>query len=144
MQQLTGTRALSDPTMTLLEHALDLRAERHTLIASNIANAETPRYQAVDLAFEGTLKEAMSSTTLPAAARTHPRHFAATGMSDRVVLGADLVYRKSAGVANDRNSVDLDTEMAQLAHNNLLYNATAQMLSKKFAGIRQAIDGGKM
>jgi flagellar basal-body rod protein FlgB len=78
-----------------------------------------------------------------AAARTHPRHLAATDTPDRVALGANLVYRKSVGVANDRNSVDLDTEMTQLAHNNLLYNATAQMLPKKFASIRQAIDGGK-
>jgi flagellar basal-body rod protein FlgB len=143
MPQLTGSRALSDPTMTLLERALDVRAERHTLIASNIANAETPRYQAVDLAFEGSLKEAMGGAALPAVARTHPRHFP-IGTQDRVALGANLIYRKSAGVGNDLNSVDLDTEMTQLAHNNLLYNATAQMLSKKFAGVRQAIDGGNL
>ena len=124
MHQLSESRILSDPTMTLLERALDIRAERHTLIASNIANAETPRYQAVDFAFEGTLQEAMGGTTLPVAARTHPRHLA-TGTQDRVGLSTNPAYRKSAGVGNDLNSVDLDTEMTQLAHNNL--NATAKM-----------------
>jgi flagellar basal-body rod protein FlgB len=143
MPQLTGSRALSDPTMALLERALDLRAERHTLIASNIANAETPRYQAVDLAFESSLKAAMGGAALPAMARTHPRHLP-TGAQERVALEANPVYRKSAGVGNDLNSVDLDTEMTQLAHNSLLYNATAQMLAKKFAGIRRAIDGGTL
>jgi flagellar basal-body rod protein FlgB len=85
----------------------------------------------------------MGGATLSAMARTHPHHFA-PGAQDCMALGTNLVYRQSAGVGNDRNSVDLDTEMTQLAHNNLLYNATAQILSRKFAGIRQAIDGAKV
>jgi flagellar basal-body rod protein FlgB len=123
-----GTHTPSDSTITLLEQALDLRAERHTRIASNIANAETPRYQA--------------TANSPAVTRTHPRHLPAR-MQDGVAVSPNLVYRKSAGAGNDLNSVDVDTEMAQLAQNNLLYNATAQLLSKKFSSIRLAIDGGK-
>jgi len=132
----------SDLTITVLEQALDFRAERHTRIASNIANAETPRYQATDIEFEGALKEAMSTDHSPAVTRTHPRHLPAR-MQDRVAISPNLVYRKSAGVGNDLNSVDLDTEMAQLAQNNLLYNATAQLLAKKFSSLRLAIDGGR-
>jgi flagellar basal body rod protein FlgB len=51
--------------------------------------------------------------------------------------------RKGSGIGNDLNSVDLDTEMTQLAQNNLLHNAAAQLLSKKLSGIRLAIDGGR-
>jgi flagellar basal-body rod protein FlgB len=137
-----GTHIPSDSTITLLERALDLRAERHTRIASNIANAEIPRYQATDIEFEGALKEAMSTDNSPAVTRTHPRHLPAR-LQDRMTISPNLVYRKSAGVGNDLNSVDVDTEMAQLAQNNLLYNATAQLLAKKFTSIRLAIDGGR-
>lgn len=84
----------------------------------------------------------MSTDNSPAVTRTHPRHLPA-GIQDRVTISPNLVYRKSAGVGNDLNSLDLDTEMAQLAQNHLLYNATAQLLSKKFTNIRLAIDGGR-
>lgn len=137
-----GPSALTDPTMRLLERALDLRAERHALIASNIANAETPHYQATDIEFEGALKEVMSRRNLPASGRTHPRHLPVHA-EEQLAITSNVVFRKPASVGNDRNSVDLDAEMAHLAQNNLLYNATAQLLSRKFAGIRLAIDGGK-
>ena len=142
MGAVVGTHMPSDLTITLLGQALDFRAERHTRIASNIAKAETPRYQATDIEFEGVLKEAMSTDNSPAVTRTHPRHLPAC-MQDRVAISPNLVYRKSAGVGNDLNSLDLDTEMAQLAQNNLLYNATAQLLAKKFSSLRLAIDGGR-
>jgi flagellar basal-body rod protein FlgB len=74
MNHLVGIQALSDPTMALLERVLDVRAERHTLIASNIANAETPHYQAMDTEFEGALKSVTAANSAPAATRTHLRH----------------------------------------------------------------------
>ena len=136
-----GTPSLADATMRLLERVLDFRAERHSLIASNIANAETPRYQATDIEFEGTLKEAMALNALPAVARTNPRHLP-VHTEDHLVITPNVVSRKNVAVGNDRNSVDVDTEMTHLAQNSLLYNAAAQMLSRKFSGIRMAIDGG--
>jgi flagellar basal-body rod protein FlgB len=139
---LRGTPSLSDATMTLLERVLDLRTQRHTLLAGNIANAETPRYQAIDIAFEGLLKEALSLHDRPTMVRTNPRHLPVQADVQRASV-PDLVYRPSSGIGNDLNTVDLDAEMARLAHNSLLYHATAQMLSRKFAGLRLAIDGGK-
>jgi flagellar basal-body rod protein FlgB len=137
-----GTPSLADATMRLLERVLDFRAERHSLIASNIANAETPRYQATDIEFEGTLKEAMTLNARPAVARTNLRHLP-IHTENRLVITPNVFSRKSVAVGNDRNSVDVDTEMTRLAQNNLLYNAAAQMLSRKFSGIRMAIDGGQ-
>ena len=142
MGTFAGTHTPSDSTITLLEQALDFRAERHTRIASNIANVETSRYQATDIEFEEALKEAIPTDNSPAVTYTHPRHLPAR-LRDRVAISPNLIYRKSAGVGNDLNSVDVDTEMAQLAQNNLLYNATAQLLAKKFTSIRLAIDGGR-
>jgi flagellar basal-body rod protein FlgB len=138
----SGTPSLVDPTMRLLERALDFRVERHSLIASNIANAETPRYQATDIEFEGTLKEALSFNNLPTVTRTNSRHLP-VHPADHIAITPHVVARTSVSVGNDRNSVDVDTEMTRLAQNSLLYNAAAQMLSRKFGGIRLAIDGGK-
>lgn len=139
---LSGIPSLADATMRLLERVLDFRAERHSLIASNIANAETPHYQATDLVFEGALKEVMSLHTPPSMTRTNPRHLP-VHTEDHIAITPHVVSRKSASMANDRNSVDVDTEMTRLAQNSLLYNATAQMLSRKFDSIRLAIDGGQ-
>lgn len=134
------TKALSDPTTTLMERLMDLRMERHAVIASNIANAETPRYQATDLEFETTLKQALALNRLPAPVRTHPRHLPAR-WQEGMAINPSPMYRKNSSIGFDRNSVDLDTEMTQLTQNNLLYNATAQLLSRKFADIRAAIEG---
>jgi flagellar basal-body rod protein FlgB len=60
-----------------------------------------------------------------------------------VAITPRQVPRKSSGIGNDLNSVDLDTEMTQVAQNNLLYNVAAQLRSKKLSGIRLAIDGGR-
>lgn len=139
---LNGTPSLADATMRLLERVLDFRAERHSLIASNIANAETPRYQALDIDFEGTLKEAMGLKALPAMARSNPRHLPLYTEDGRVIT-PNVVSRKNGTMGNDQNAVDVDTEMTRLAQNSLLYNAAAQMLARKFSGIRTAIDGGQ-
>jgi hypothetical protein len=92
-----GTQALSDLTMALFERLLDFRAERHTLIASNLAHAETPRYQAMDREFEGALKSVMAASRIPVTTLTHPRHLPIqTG--DRVAISPRQVPRKSSSI----------------------------------------------
>ncbi|MBI3327978.1 MAG: flagellar basal body rod protein FlgB [Nitrospinae bacterium] len=143
MNHPIGTQALSDRTTTLLARLLDLRMERHTLIASNIANAETPRYQAADIEFEAALKSAMALNGSPAPIRTHPRHLPVR-WEEGMVVSPTLAHRNPrSGIGYDLNSVDLDTEMTQLAQNNLLYNATAQLLAREFTTVRLAIEGGR-
>lgn len=136
------TRISVDPTVTMLERVLDFRSERHALIASNIANVDTPRYEATDIAFEETFAEVIAGNRGPAPVRTHPRHLPAR-LQDQMVVTPTLVQRKNPSIRNDFNLVDFDTEMTRLAQNNILYNATAQLLSKKFTGLRAAIEGGR-
>jgi len=133
---------LFDASVTFLGQLLDFRLERHALIASNIANADTPRYAAMDLEFEGALQKAIAREALPAPRRTHDTHLPGS-IREQLSVAATPVRRKSHGVGNDVNSVDLDTEMTQLVQNNLLYNATAQLLSKKLNGLRLAIEAGR-
>jgi flagellar basal-body rod protein FlgB len=137
-----GSHLLIDRTVSLLEQLLDLRMERHTRVASNIANADTPQYKATDIAFEEAFAEVIAANRLPPPVRTHPRHLPA-GLQAPMVATPAVVHREHTSIRNDANSVDLDREMTRLIQNHILYNATAQLLSKKFTGLRLAIEGGK-
>ena len=137
------TQGFAEPTVMLLERLLDFRMERHALIASNIANAETPRYQAADIEFEAALNSAMAFNGSALPIRTHPRHLSVGGQELMPVSPTPAQRKPRPGMGYDLNSVDLDTEMTQLVQNSLLYNATAQLLSRKFNTIRLAIEGGR-
>lgn len=129
-------------TVELLGKSLDLRAKRHALISSNLANVETPGYAPSDLSFEGQLKSALKVKKEPAAPVTHPRHIplkgAAAGL-DRV--RGEVIDTTSASAGPDGNGVELEAEMGRMAENQIMYNATVQLLGKKLEGMKQAIRG---
>lgn len=122
----------------VLSKALDLRAERHQLLASNIANADTPNYKARDFDFSAAMSNALSGRTsaggLPLAA-THRGHL------DGSLHGgaAHVQYRKESQSAVDGNTVDMDIERAQIADNALQYQILTQLISNKFQGLRTAM-----
>ncbi len=128
-------------TFTILEKVLDFRSQRHNLIVSNIANMDTPRFQAVDLRFEDRLRDAMEGAKSGVMRTSHKRHFPIGGQDIRFVK-PDIVLSPSLLLSNDLNTVDIEKEMGKLAENNLLYNVTARILSKKLGGIRNAIEKG--
>jgi flagellar basal-body rod protein FlgB len=110
---------LFSKTMNQLSHIVDYRAKRHKIIASNIANIDTEGYQPSDLTFKQRFEKSGSiALTL-----TDPRH-----MDGRV--GA-----ASFDVKTSEGKVKIDTEMANLAENQLMYNVTVDMLARKFRGI---------
>lgn len=129
-----------DRTLEALSKSLDYRSEKQGLIASNIANAETPGYEAKTIDFEGALANALTLDDSPVA-RTHPAHFASGGSLDD--LPVEVTNQINNVVREDGNTVDRDAEMASLAENQLLYNAAADLLKKKLAMLKYAIaDGG--
>ncbi|HET7525910.1 MAG TPA: flagellar basal body rod protein FlgB [Burkholderiaceae bacterium] len=106
--------------------ALVLRAERQRLIASNIANADTPGYVARDMDFARALREATGQQQAVAAAATQPRHLAAAGGAR---ADAQLLYARSAQDNLDGNSVDMDRERAAFADNTVKYEATLRFIN---------------
>jgi flagellar basal-body rod protein FlgB len=119
------TIKIFDSTLATLSKSLDMRSEKQILISSNIANADTPGYQAQELNFETALAKA-----------------AADGHGIEEVQG-DRRNQINNVVREDGNTVDRDAEMTSLAENQLLYNAAADMLKKKLAMLKYAIsDGG--
>jgi len=135
-----------DDYMRFNETALSLRAQRQQLLASNIANADTPNYKARDIDFSSALQGAMAASTPPAGvlAATAPNHLPGAGQSgDFLPNGTPVQYRLSAQGAVDGNTVDMDVERNQFADNALRYEAGVTFLNMQIRGLMAAIQGGQ-
>jgi flagellar basal-body rod protein FlgB len=128
-------------TVELLGKSLDLRAKRHALISANLANVETPGYAPSELSFEGQLKSALNQGGRGGSV-THPRHIPIKGGTAGLErVQGEVVQLSSANGGPDGNGVELEAEMGKMAENQIMYNATVQLLGKKFEGLKQAIRG---
>ncbi len=130
MQRLTDA-------LEFQSQALVLRAERQRLIASNIANADTPGYQARELDFANALRQASGADSGRGMATTHVGH--ATGVQS---LGEEpgLLYARHSQDTIDRNTVDLDRERASFADNSVKYEATLRFIN---GSVRSMLDAMK-
>ena len=127
----------------LVERSLNLRARRHELIVSNIANADTPHYKSFDMIIEDELEKSRTDTSKVPLAKTSSRH-----LSGHTPSGGDQVTLKvresdELSLRGDGNTVDIDREMVNLSENTLQYKASAQIMSNMFNALKQAINGGK-
>ena len=125
--------------------ALVLRAQRQGVIASNIANADTPGFAARDINFKESMSAANSSSLALDGLRgssTNPAHIATTGSS---LGGTDsdrgLVYAAQSQPSMDGNSVDLDRERANFADNSVRYETTLRFINGYSKTILSAIQG---
>ncbi|MFH1987503.1 MAG: flagellar basal-body rod protein FlgB [Rhodocyclaceae bacterium] len=125
-------------SFSVLSKALDLRTQRHQVLASNIANADTPNFKARDIDFKSAMQNALASRADVGAlsmAVTSSAHQQGNGMSG----SGTLQYRTETQSAVDGNTVDMDVERAQITDNALQYQILTQMISSKFQGLRSAM-----
>ncbi|GFO58599.1 flagellar basal body rod protein FlgB [Geomonas silvestris] len=128
-------------SIELLGKTLDLRSKRQGLIAANVANAETPGYTPTDLSFEKELQGALKKGGK--GSLTNPRHIPLKGQGNprlELVTG-EVVEVPGKAPSPDGNSVELENEMGRLSENQIMYNASIQLLTKKFEMMKQAIRG---
>ena len=134
MQRLTDS-------LDFQSQALMLRSERQRLIAGNIANADTPGYQAREMDFTNALRQATGAMADARGgaglATTHPGHDA--GLSS-LSEGPGLLYARHSQDAIDRNTVDLDRERASFVDNSVKYEATLRFLN---GSVRSMLDAMK-
>ncbi len=123
--------------MNLTEKVLDLRLERQNLVASNIANIDTPGYKERRIEFEKQLQDALQTDGKGRMARTASGHIPTT--FDLESCEGTLIKDSGAQVVQGKDSVDLDKEMSVMAKNTLLYNAMATVLKKSFEGLQTTI-----
>jgi flagellar basal-body rod protein FlgB len=128
-----------DRTMQLLQRNLDLRSARQRVIASNLANEETPGYRASELNFMDQLRSAHQGRLPVVLAATQPRHFGLHGAQGVQAVAGRLNEVPAGDLPLDANSVNLELEMAKLSDNAMQYNTAATILAKKFQGLLSAI-----
>ena len=126
----------TDPVFGTLSKTLDAAAARQRILASNVANVDTPGYRSQDLDFEAALSEAMQSENL-ALHRSDAQHLPGRNGGGLQVIEVEGVARR------DDNSVDLDREMSKLAETSMLYQAGTGILQSKMRILRNVITGGR-
>lgn len=118
--------------------ALVLRSERQRVIASNIANADTPGYQAREMDFAAALRAASGSgRSASALSATQAGHLSAGGTAG----GTALTYAAPAQTNLDSNTVDMDRERAAFADNAVHYEATLRFINGSVRTMLSAITG---
>ena len=134
-------------SFSILEKSLHYRKIRQDMIASNIANADTPYYRPKDIRFEEALEEEVnkkfniSNPLKLELARTNSGHM--RGFDNKEEAKAIIFYRDGHLARNDANSVDIDVETTQMAKNNIAYNAAIQALRKDIDIFKAVIDSSK-
>jgi flagellar basal-body rod protein FlgB len=131
MNQFQIGKKLFDRTMDLVQRSLDIRAARHKVISGNIANVETPDYVSQDLPFQKVFERSLEGPSILPLKRTHPHHLTALE-EDRTDFSRDIEVAPVPGV-------DIDQQMAQLAENNLMFQAGIQSLIKKFEALKVSV-----
>ncbi|ANI81699.1 MULTISPECIES: flagellar basal body rod protein FlgB [Kosakonia] len=132
-----------DNELRFQQQALSLMSRRQDILASNIANADTPGYQARDIDFSKQLKNAMRQETQHngplSLALTSGKHIPGTTpkMDDR-----QLLYRIPDQPSADGNTVDMDRERVNFADNNVKYQSSLTILSTQIKNMMSVINQG--
>jgi flagellar basal-body rod protein FlgB len=129
--------------MSFLRTALGARSYRQELIASNIANADTPHFKARDLDFKSALGVAMGSAGASGAAsvelaRTHAGHLPG---GDGGPYAGSTRYRAEYQGAVDGNTVNMDVERSSFAENALQVETLITFINHRFRTLNTAIQG---
>lgn len=121
-------------TVEVVETQLRFRLTRQSVLASNLANVDTPGYRRAELHFDQALGKAMQPL-----ARTHERHVAD---SDSIRPGWRLEVERGS-TRPDRNGVNLDREVVELNRNAGAFTEQAAVLSRLYGLRRLATDQGR-
>ncbi len=113
--------------INVLDKAADAANSRNEILSNNIANVDTPNYKRKDVSFENYLEQALigpeSLDNRVADVNTHLSDFGGMTYTDHSTLSYRL----------DGNNVDIDTESAYLAENQIRYNALVEQIGQEFA-----------
>jgi flagellar basal-body rod protein FlgB len=127
-----------DKEFKFMQDALNLRAYRQQVLASNIANADTPNYKARDIDFSKELQRAQGAQVGKLGLSvTSSRHLEPSGG----MMNAQAMYRTTVQPSIDGNTVDMDGERAKFTENAIHYQFVLDHLGNKFKTMQSAIRG---
>ena len=125
-----------DRALGVYPAALTFRSQRNAVLAANIANSDTPGYQARDYDFQDALRNFSIGQSL-GLSTTNPRH---TKSSVSEQFGG-LLYRVPTKGSSNGNTVESEVEQAAFSENAVRYQTSLQFLSGAISGLRLAIRG---
>jgi flagellar basal-body rod protein FlgB len=126
-------------TFKMLESAMNVSKQRHSLLVSNVANLDTPGYKAKDLDFKSTMARALNDSQRMDIIKTDAGHM---GQSPGSSISADVVEEE--GEWNGYNWMNVDQVMTKLTENNLIYRTSAEALLRKIAIMKEVLrEGGR-
>lgn len=132
-----------DAALRFQQEALNLRAQRQEILAANIANADTPGYQARDMDFASELQKVIQrgreEVGRVSLTRTAAQHIPAQALTPPA---AELLYRIPDQPSLDGNTVDMDRERTQFADNSLQYQMSLSALSGQIKSMMNVLQGG--
>ena len=137
-------------SLNFQSEALALRSERQRLIASNIANADTPGYVARDFDFATALRQATGQSSAGHAGVQAPKLTMAASSSGHLNRNGqpagsreqpDMNYALNSQTNLDSNTVDMDRERANFADNTVRYEATLRFINSQVRTLNTAITG---
>ncbi len=112
-------RFMLDPLASKLEHYMDLLSARQKLVASNIANADTPGYKTQDIDFQSEFLNATAGAPV------------------------NRVEVSGLAVRNDGNNVSIDREARLLSENALRFSIATNLMKDQLRSVKMAIEEGK-
>lgn len=129
---------VNDTTLKALAASLNFRTMRQELLSSNIVNSDTPGYKAQRLSFEDALARAIDIDNQQNLQTDDVKHYNVGG-GGFANLQPEVYENPNGVVSEDGNTVDRDAELAEMAENKILYDATVQLLNKKLGIMKYAI-----
>ena len=119
---------VNSPTMDYLSRGMSAANLRHEVISNNIANVNTPKFKKSDVVFESLLAKELGYFDEEGKldiVRTHDRHMPIPAFEP---AAPTVVMDTSTTMRTDRNNVDIDKEMANLAKNQIYFNSLAKVM----------------
>lgn len=124
-----------DQELSLHGYALELRTLRSQILAGNLANIETPGYQARDLDYQSIMNSVAQSLDAQQQAES------STATAVPMPSGDDLLYRIPYQVSEDGNTAELGPEQTRFTQNAMDFQTSLTFLNMKISGLKEAITG---
>ncbi|WP_410499222.1 flagellar basal body rod protein FlgB [Chitinibacter sp. S2-10] len=121
------------------EAGLKMRSYRQEVLASNIANADTPNYKARDFDFKAAYEAARLPLQTSTLATSNPRHLQPANKID--IFSPELKYRNERQPSIDGNTVDMDSEMKEFTDNAIRYQSAVTFMQRRIESMKTALTG---
>ena len=133
---------INDKTLQALSTAAKFREMRQEVIASNIANAETPEFKAKKLDFEEALARALDVDGQMSMQIEDSRHYN-VGSGGFNNLSPEIYEDPNGEVSLNGNTVDVESEMSQMSQNKLMHEALTSLINKKIGMMKYLVNSEK-